>query len=90
MRKHNTVPKTKSTTRFGNIRSPGYALAITWISEIWEQFPRDLIVRSFQLCGITGLRQYRDLHSPLRHILTKGEVIQDMIVEGLDNEDEMA
>ena len=35
-------------TIHGNIRSPGYALCISWLSEIWRDFPENLIVDSFK------------------------------------------
>ena len=56
----------KTAKRFGKIRSPSYALAVTWIGEIWEQFPRERIVASFKHCGITGTRKPHELHSALQ------------------------
>ena len=35
------------------MRSPGYAIAISWVSEIWNNFDREIIKRSFHICGIT-------------------------------------
>lgn len=37
-----------------NMRSPGYAVCINWLSEIWEQFPENMISDSFKYCGITA------------------------------------
>ena len=33
----------KSFTAAGNLKSVGYGIAIEWISEIWEDFDRDII-----------------------------------------------
>ncbi|RMZ95089.1 pogo transposable element with KRAB domain-like [Brachionus plicatilis] len=42
----------KTFTRFGNMKSPGYATCIQWISKIWEDFDLQLIQNSFHHCGI--------------------------------------
>jgi len=52
----------KSLTAYGNWRSQGYALAINWISEIWDEFDSDIIRQSFDACGITQ-SNYRLCHS---------------------------
>ena len=44
----------KSYTAPGNVKSPGYATVITWISEIWQDLDPALIARSFDHCGITS------------------------------------
>ena len=61
----------KSFTRFGNMRSPGYALAIQWISEVWAQLDAELIKRSFDLCGITQ-NNIDDCHLQLKAFIQKG------------------
>ena len=57
------ISEEKTTKRFGNIRSPGFTLGVTWIGEIREQFPRERIIASFNNCGITGTRQPHELLS---------------------------
>ena len=37
-------------TRFGNLRSPGNALVINWLSEIWTDFPESIIINSLECC----------------------------------------
>ena len=48
------------------MRSAGYVKVIKWISDIWSDFPSDLIVRSFDSCGITSRN---NLHFALNKIL---------------------
>ena len=38
---------TKFYTKFGNMRSQGYATVIRWLSEIWESLSTELISDSF-------------------------------------------
>lgn len=83
----------QSRTAAGNTRSPGYALAISWLSEIWEAFPSEIIKNSFEHCGITS---QTSLHSQLAQITRSNDVINlyvDIFNEldeylGLDNEEE--
>lgn len=53
----------RTRTVYNNTRSPGYALAIKWLSEIWDQFPPHKIINSFDNCGITS---QDSLHSTLK------------------------
>ncbi len=55
----------KTKTRFDNIRSPGYAQVITWVSEIWATLNPNVIRASFDLCGITQYK-HDHLHSQLQ------------------------
>jgi hypothetical protein len=61
----------KKFTRHNNMRSPGYANCIKWISEIWMNFDPVQIRNSFEHCGITSKN---NLHSALRHILTTSTI----------------
>ena len=63
-------------TRFGNIRSPGYALCIKWLSEIWINFPEAYIINSFQQCGISSTREF---HSALQKILNDRSPINSFV-----------
>ena len=55
----------KSFTAKNNLKSPGYALAITWISEIWKAFDPEIIKKSFRCTGITSTS-----HSEYNALLT--------------------
>ena len=68
------------------MRSPGYALAITWVVEIWEALDPRLIARSFVHCGLVDYNR-DDLNSALRHVLEedhplkhKREIISRMLL----------
>ena len=37
-------------TRHDNARSPGYAKAIEWLGQIWQDFPSYIIINSFESC----------------------------------------
>ncbi|RNA06935.1 pogo transposable element with KRAB domain-like [Brachionus plicatilis] len=37
----------RTYTRFGNAKSPGYAVCIRWLSEIWSNFNSAVITSSF-------------------------------------------
>ena len=54
-----------SFTVNGNMRSPGYARAIQWISECWESIRTSIIIRSFEVCGIST-NDYGRLHHHLQ------------------------
>jgi len=44
----------KSFTSSNNMKSPGYAKVINWISEIWNDFDSEIIVKSFATTGVTS------------------------------------
>ncbi|CAF0916277.1 unnamed protein product [Brachionus calyciflorus] len=76
----------KSFTKNGNLKSPGYAKAIQWISEIWNEFNPSIIKSSFQVCGITS-DQNTHFHSTLKHFLTNGPINE--YVDSNDGENEL-
>jgi hypothetical protein len=59
-------------TRNDNARSLGYALAIQWLSKIWEQFQHYIIIKSFESCGVIG--QFK-LHKVLQHVVSRNTCI---------------
>ena len=61
----------RSFTAAGNRKSPGYAQAIMWISEIWHDLDPALILRSFDHCGITS-SDLTNYGSQLRHFTRMG------------------
>ncbi|RNA41925.1 hypothetical protein BpHYR1_044716 [Brachionus plicatilis] len=69
----------------GNLRSPGNAQVIVWISVIWEQLDQNIIKDSFDRCGITSSKMY-DFHTKLQAFMEKNKV--DMI-ENYDQLDEI-
>jgi len=74
----------KSFTRFGNMRSPGYALAIQWISEVWAQLDAELIKKSFDLCGITQ-SNINECHLQLKAFIQKGMTAVVLDEDGADD-----
>ncbi len=75
----------KTKTRFDNIRSPGYAQVIAWVSEIWANLNQNVIRQSFEFCGITQFK-HEGLHKQLQAFLKNG--IVDMVVD-VQPEDEL-
>ena len=55
----------KTYTTHNNMRSPGYAKVIQWLSEIWRDFDTHTIANSFDFCGINS---QSSLHSVLNEI----------------------
>jgi hypothetical protein len=68
----------KSFTKNGNLRSPGYAKVIEWLSEIWNNFDESLIAYSFKSCGIMDQKH---LHTTLEKMINEGRVYQQMLVD---------
>ena len=52
----------------------GYAKTITWISEIWSAFDRNILARSFDQCGITS-SSLVDLHAQLRTFVSTSKFV---------------
>ncbi|CAF1148323.1 unnamed protein product, partial [Brachionus calyciflorus] len=73
----------KNYTMHGNSKSPGYVLAISWLSEIWENFEEHLIQNSFDYCVITAQNQ---LHKTLSELVSKNLVFNSY-VDNLEEED---
>ena len=63
------INEDKTYTAHGNPRSPGYAEAINWLSEIWRNFDSNIIVKSFECTDIIGNRSM--LHNGIRAILNE-------------------
>lgn len=61
----------------GNLQK-GYARIIDWISEIWREFDRMIIISSFDYCGITD-NQVERYHLHLRHFVQNNELARDII-----------
>ena len=66
----------KEISIHGNTKSPGFALVIQWISQIWEEFDEHLIKNSFEQCRITSIS---NLHSSLKEIYTSNQLINEYI-----------
>ena len=73
-----------NVTNTGNMRSPGYSVVITWLSEIWQEMTPEIIRKSFDQCGITSV-QNGDLHNRLRHYVLKKQMVEDVIDENEDD-----
>jgi len=71
------VHAAKSYTAAGNLRSPGYAQAVIWISEVWADLDASLIANSFQFCGITS-RHIADYSNQLRHFVRTTELVDEV------------
>jgi len=77
-----TAPK--AFTKNNNLKSPGYANVIKWISEIWANFDKDIIKKSFDVTGITStdVPEYNPI---LRAVLERQEIPSHV----LDDNDHM-
>ncbi len=89
----------KSFTKASNLKSPGYAKVINWISEIWQNFDKEIIIRSFESTGITSTNEddYNNLlraalknKAPPTHTLVDNHVIDELIAfdHGYDDDGE--
>ena len=65
----------KTYTCHDNMRSPGYTVVIEWLSEIWRDFDSNIIIRSFDYCGITS---QTNIHCALRSITEDNKVLWKM------------
>ena len=68
---HWLVHAPKAYTASGNVKSPGYATVITWISEIE-------IARSFDHCGITS-KNSADYDSLLGHFVRTNQLVVEIM-----------
>ena len=68
----------KSFTTADNMRSPGYAKVVEWISEAWSGLDADMTASSFQRCGITS-RNFDDYSHQLRHFMRTTELVDDVV-----------
>ena len=68
------INEPKSFTAAGNLQSPGYAKAITWISEIWDSFDRQILANSFDQCGITST-SIDDFHTQLKTFVSTSKFV---------------
>ena len=67
----------KAFTKAGNRMSPGYALVVDWISEIWQELDQATIIRSFDQCGITA-QNMANYGSQLRHFVRSNELVDNV------------
>jgi len=69
----------KSFTKSNNIKSPGYCKVIQWISEIWNQFDPEIIVKSFASTGITS--QHPDDYNHILRSVLNNQLIPSEILD---------
>ncbi len=84
-----------------NLKSPGYARSLTWISETWYDLKKHIIQNSFEYCGINQKAisfinasnnqisieiDTNDLHSVLKQILVEKAVFHNYISNELDSD----
>ena len=75
----------KNYTVHGNTKSPGYVLAIQWLSEIWENFPSHQLLNSFDCCGITS---NSSLHKTLKSLVESNQIF-NYYVDNYEEEDDI-
>ncbi len=73
----------KTFTKNNNMRSPGYATLINWISEVWSQTSEEMLSKSFNDCGITSRNQ---MSTVLQTIINK-EMMYDYVEEATETDD---
>ena len=59
---------------------------VSWISEAWKELDSNLIVRSFQHCGITS-RNPADYGSQLRHFIRFNELVDTIVNDEMGSDD---
>jgi hypothetical protein len=79
----------KSYTAAGNVKSPGYAKVVEWISEAWSELDAGMISSSFQRCGITS-RNFADYSNQLRHFMRTTELVDDVVQQDDFHDDDGA
>ena len=82
------INEPKSFTAAGNLRSPGYAKAITWISEVWASFDSHLLANSFDQCGITS-SSVNDMHLQLRTFVNSSRFVDSLEPAGEEEIDSL-
>ena len=40
-------------TAGGNMKAPSHFQQIQWVVQVWSKVPKDVIIKSFDVCGIT-------------------------------------
>ena len=58
------------------MRSPGYTTVIQWLSDIWRDFDTNIIINSFDQCGITS---QTNLHSALRAVVEENKTFSNIV-----------
>jgi len=79
------VNEPKSFTNFGNLRSPGYASVIEWVSDIWQNIDNNLLIKSFDYCGITS---QNELHHVLHKIHYADQRLGEIVETDIEADDE--
>ncbi len=89
------ISSPKSFTASGNMRSPGYAQAIRWLSQIWAEFSCELLSNSFKHCGLTP-HHPDELHTMLHKLVVERVLAHHYIdddsgdeISGFDNMDQI-
>ena len=59
------------------MRSPGYAMVLQWISEIWDELDSNLIACFFANCGIKSSK-LTDSKNQLRHFFRTTEFVDEV------------
>ena len=70
-------------TAAGNRRGPSYETVLEWISEIWSDLNPNLIIKSFDKCGITSSSE---LHQVLNQMVHQDIVTNEVVEERDMNE----
>ena len=58
------------------MRSPGFTTVIQWMSEIWRDFDPNIIINSFDQCGIIS---QNNLHSALRAVIEENKTFTNFV-----------
>ncbi len=76
----------KGFTKNGNMKSPGFVRAMQWIIECWNELDRELIINSFDGCGITCSNE-ENFNSLLRYVLNNGHTPGSYIQNATGSDD---
>lgn len=65
----------KSYTPAGNVRAPSKLLCLRWVKEAWSKVSKEVIVKSFRVCGISVSIDGKE--DDEIHCVKNGEVAMD-------------
>jgi len=47
-------------TKAGRLKRPSYVEVVNWVRNAWDNIPKDMVVKSFKVCGISNAQDGSD------------------------------
>ncbi|CAI7870049.1 unnamed protein product [Closterium sp. NIES-53] len=71
-------------TNKGNLRRPPHPVVLQWITEAWDQVPKQIIIDAFRHCGISSKLDGTENHLVMSHLRARSttDVSADMSLGG--------